>query len=58
MDAPFQQLGVDSLDVLNPAFALEQEFGVRLSDDAAKQIRSVREMADNIAQLVAASPKK
>jgi len=31
--ASFEQLGVDSLDVANIAFALEEEFAIRLPDD-------------------------
>ena len=43
---------IDSLDGINILFALESEFDVDIPDDAAKKIRSVREMTDGIAQLI------
>ncbi|HLX42820.1 MAG TPA: acyl carrier protein [Bryobacteraceae bacterium] len=54
IDSTFQELNIDSLDGINILFALESEFDVDIPDDAAKQIRSVREMVDGIGKLLAA----
>ena len=61
IDSTFEELKIDSLDGINILFALESEFDVDIPDDAARQIRSVREMAEGIQKLVAAkgvSPAK
>ncbi len=49
----FQQLGIDSLDGLNILFALEEEFGVDVPDDAGKQFASVNQIVEGIEQLLA-----
>ena len=54
IDSTFEELKIDSLDGINILFALESEFDVDIPDDAAKQIRSVREMVDGIGKLLAA----
>ena len=54
IDSTFEELKIDSLDGINLLFALESEFDVDIPDDAAKQIRSVREMVDGIEKLLAA----
>ena len=54
IDSTFQELNIDSLDGINILFALESEFDVDIPDDAAKQIRSVRQMVDGIEKLLAA----
>lgn len=54
VDSTFEELKIDSLDGINILFALEGEFDVDIPDDAAKQIRSVREMVDGIEKLLAA----
>ncbi len=53
-ESSFQELGIDSLDGINILFALESAFDVNIPDDAAKEIRTVREMIDGVRQLVAA----
>jgi acyl carrier protein len=50
----FEDLKIDSLDGINILFALESEFDVDIPDDAAKQIRSVRQAAEGIEKLLAA----
>lgn len=52
----FEDLKIDSLDGINILFALESEFDVDIPDDAAKQIRSVRQAAEGIEKLLAAKP--
>lgn len=53
IDKTFAELKIDSLDGINILFALEGEFGVDIPDEAARQIRSVREMVDGIDKLLA-----
>ena len=49
----------DSLDGINILFALEGEFDLDIPDDAARGIRTVREMVEGIEKLLAAkSPAK
>ena len=54
IDSTFEELKIDSLDGINILFALESEFDVDIPDDAARQIRSVREMVEGIEKLLAA----
>jgi acyl carrier protein len=58
IDSTFEQLKIDSLDGINILFAIENEFNVDIPDDAARQIRSVREMVDGIEKLLAAKSEK
>jgi acyl carrier protein len=53
IDSTFEELKIDSLDGINLIFALESEFNVDIPDEEARTIRSVRQMAEGIAQLVA-----
>jgi acyl carrier protein len=54
IESSFQELGIDSLDGINILFALESEFDINIPDDAAKEIRTVRDMVEGVRQLVAA----
>jgi acyl carrier protein len=54
IDSTFEDLKIDSLDGINILFALESEFDVDIPDDAAKQIRSVRQAVEGIEKLLAA----
>lgn len=54
IDSTFQELGIDSLDGINILFALESEFDINIPDDAAKEIRTVRDMVEGVRQLVEA----
>jgi acyl carrier protein len=51
-DSTFEELGIDSLDGINILFAVESEFNINIPDDAAQNIRSVRDVVDGIAQLL------
>jgi acyl carrier protein len=53
IDSTFEELKIDSLDGINLIFALESEFNVDIPDEDARAIKSVRQMAEGIAQLVA-----
>jgi len=52
-DSTFEELKIDSLDGINIVFAIENEFDVNVPDEAAKSIRSVRDVADGIEKLIA-----
>jgi len=53
IDKTFAELKIDSLDGINILFALESEFDVDIPDEAAREIKTVREMVEGIEKLVA-----
>ena len=54
IDQTFADLKFDSLDGMNILFAIENEFDISIPDEQVPQIKSVREMVEGIAKLVAA----
>jgi acyl carrier protein len=52
IDSTFEELKIDSLDGINLIFALESEFNVDIPDEDARSIKTVRQMAEGVAQLV------
>ena len=54
-DATFEQLGIDSLDGIQIAFAIENEFNINVPDDAIRTIRSVRDLAEGVEKLIGPS---
>ena len=56
IDSSFEELGIDSMDGVNILFALENEFNITIPDEAAKQIRNVREMMEGVEKLLADRP--
>ena len=54
IDSEFQELGIDSMDAVEILFALENEFDITIPDEEAKSVRSIRQMAEGVAKLVAA----
>jgi len=54
IDSSFADLNIDSLDGMQILFALENEFDINIPDEAAREIRGVRQMVDGIRQLVEA----
>jgi acyl carrier protein len=52
-DSTFQELRIDSLDGINILFAVESEFNINIPDEAAQNLRSVRDVIDGIAKLLA-----
>ena len=54
-ESTFQDLQIDSLDGINVLFAIENEFNINVPDDAARQIRSVKEMAEGVEKLLSGS---
>ena len=54
LDSTFEELGIDSLDGVTILFAVENEFNINIPDDAATEIRSIRQMVEGVEKLVAA----
>ena len=54
IDSRFEELGMDSMDAVNILFALEEKFDVTIPDEAAKQIRSIRDIVEGVQKMVAA----
>jgi acyl carrier protein len=52
IDGRFEELGMDSMDAVNILFALEEKFDITIPDEAAKQIRNIREMVEGVQKLV------
>ena len=57
MDSTFEQLNIDSLDGINIVFALENEFGVEIPDEGVQSMRSLRQIAQGISQLLTEKAK-
>lgn len=51
-ESTFEELKIDSLDGINILFALENEFGISIPDEAAKEIRSIQELAKGVQNLL------
>jgi acyl carrier protein len=51
-ESTFEELKIDSLDGINILFGLENEFNINIPDEAAKGLRSVRDMAEGVEKLV------
>jgi len=54
IDADLQALGIDSMDAVEILFALENEFDINIPDEDVRQVRTVRQMCEGVAKLVAA----
>lgn len=54
-DSTFEELKIDSLDGINILFAVENEFNISVPDDAARELRTVRQMAEGVEKLIAPS---
>ena len=51
-ESTFEELKIDSLDGINIVFAIENEFNISVPDEAAKSLRSVRDVAEGVEKLV------
>ena len=56
LDATLQELGLDSLDGLDLFFDLEEAFDVKIPDDVARQIVTVRDIVARLADHLDAQP--
>jgi acyl carrier protein len=52
LDSRFEELGLDSMDAVNIMFALEDKFDITIPDEAAKQIRNIRQMVEGVQRIV------
>ncbi len=51
-DATFDDLGADSLDIVEVVMAFEEEFDIEISDEDAEDINTVQDAVDYIEELV------
>jgi acyl carrier protein len=52
-ESTFEELKIDSLDGINIVFAIENEFNINVPDEAAKSLRSVKDVAEGVERLIA-----
>lgn len=57
-ESTFVELNIDSLDGLQIVFALEEEFGISIPDDAAKKFTTVQQAINGVALLLDAKKVK
>jgi acyl carrier protein len=53
IDSTFEELAMDSLDAMNLLFALEEQFGVSIPDEAANSIKDVRSTVAGVERMLA-----
>jgi acyl carrier protein len=56
LDATLLELGIDSLDGLDLFFDLEEAFDLKIPDEVARQITSVRDIVDQLGEHLAGRP--
>ena len=56
LESTLEELGFDSLDKIVMLFELEKQFQISISDDAVRSVRSVRDVVEGAAKLVANAP--
>jgi acyl carrier protein len=55
--APLDSLGIDSLSFIEFMFKIEEEFGVTVSDDDLKSIKTLADLERHVAAALAAAGK-
>jgi len=55
--APLDQLGIDSLSFIEFMFKVEEEFGVSVSDDDLKQIKTLADLERHVASALGTAGK-
>jgi acyl carrier protein len=53
INSTFEELAMDSLDAMNLLFALEEQLGVSIPDEAANSIKDVRSTVAGVRRLLA-----
>lgn len=51
-ETSFESLGVDSLDLINLSFEVEEAFNVEIPDESLSAIRTVQDMARGVVALI------
>ena len=52
VDAPFEQVGIDSLGLVEFIFELEDKFDIRLDASKADGLKTLRDLANHIDELI------
>ncbi|HSP46832.1 MAG TPA: acyl carrier protein [Clostridiaceae bacterium] len=52
MDSTFEDLGADSLDIVELVMALEEEFDIEISDETAESAKKVGDVVNYLKTLV------
>ena len=52
LDTTFEELKLESLAIISTVFDLEADFNIEIPDDAAKSMRSVRDVVEGIGGLL------
>ncbi|MFA5074717.1 MAG: acyl carrier protein [Candidatus Babeliales bacterium] len=50
INATFQELGADSLDIVEMIMGFEESFGIEIKDEDAEKIKIVKDVIDHIHQ--------
>lgn len=53
INSTFEELAMDSLDAMNLLFALEEQLGVSIPDEAANSIKDVRTAVEEVQRILA-----
>ena len=56
LESTFTDLGIDSLNGFHLLCELEEELGINIPDDDAREMRSVKDVIDRIRPLVTTNP--
>jgi acyl carrier protein len=56
LESTFAELGIDSLNGFHLLCELEEELGINIPDDDAREMRSVKDVIERIRPLVAGKP--
>lgn len=55
LDSTFEELKIESLDAINILFTLEAEFDIQIPDEGAKDLKTVRDLANGVHKIVQAA---
>jgi acyl carrier protein len=56
LDTTFDELKLESLAIICTVFDLEDAFNITIPDDAAKNMRSVRDVVEGVSFLIESTP--
>lgn len=57
LDSTFVELGIDSLDGMDLLFTFEETFKLSIPDEAAQQMKTVRQVTEALRAALAANPQ-